>query len=138
MEIIGTSVIAVGTAATTVGTGAKAVGTSQNTANVVAHSQNDKTTLWKQGPEKDFYPGGKKYFTITNLYNQKVLTAVEGTPASLDIKGKPKHTNFPVKLFADSFKSLYRHCIRSITADSSLLNWFQVQILYKFLTIFTY
>ena len=114
MEIIGTSVIEIGTSVKAASTSAKAGGTSAKaggtsakaggtSTKVVARSPNDKTTLWKKGPEKDFYLGGKKYFTITNLYNQKVLTAVEGTNASLDIKGKPKHTNLPVKLFTYRF-----------------------------------
>ena len=89
---------------------------SRRKREVGGSTESDKTTLWKKGTEKvPFFKGGKKYFTITNLYNQKVLTAVEGTPASLEIKGKPKHTNLPVKLFTDSFKSLYRHCSQFIT-----------------------
>ena len=83
-------------------------------------TESDTTTLWKKGPLKDpFFTGGNKYFTITNLYNQKVLTAVDGTPASLEIKGKPKHTNLPVKLFAGFFKS--RHCSRLIASTYSNL-----------------
>ena len=114
MGIIGTSVIEVGTSANAAGNSPKVRANSpkvKSTSPKVtdsSHSQNDKTALWKKGPEKVFY--NTTYFTITNLYNQKVLTAVEGTPASLDIKGKPKHTNLPVKVFADSSKSLYRHC----------------------------
>ena len=87
MGIMGTSVIEVGTPTQPADNSAKGRVTRS------VSSESDKTTLWKKGPEKEpFYQGDKKkYFTITNLYNQKVLTAVEGT-ASLEIKGKPKHT----------------------------------------------
>ena len=102
MEIIGTSIKPVGQHSTN--------SNSQNGKSKDDKSKDDNTQLWKKGPTKQFLKNGKagnEYFTITNLYNQKVLTAVEGPPASLEIKGKPKHTNLPVKLFADSFKSLY-------------------------------
>ena len=146
MEIIGTSVKEVGTSANAVATTVepavttiqpevtsvqpkvtsvqpevKPAGSRRKRSNQGEPStESDTTTLWKKGPLKDpFFTKGNKYFTITNLYNQKVLTAVEGTPASLEIKGKPKHTNLPVKLFAGFFKS--RHCSRLIASTYSNL-----------------
>ena len=82
----GTNIMAI------IGTSVKPVAKLSTNAN--DKSQDDKTQLWKKGPTKTFLPNGKEYFTITNLYDRKVLTAVEGPPASLEIKGKPKQTHY--------------------------------------------
>merc|ERR1711935_540436 len=79
MEIIGTSIKPVGQHSTD--------SNSQNGKSKDDKSKDDNTQLWKKGPTKQFLKNGKagnEYFTITNLYNQKVLTAVEGPPASLE------------------------------------------------------
>ena len=59
--------------------------------------KHDNTQLWKKGPTKKFLQNGaagKEYFTLTNLYDKMVLTAVEGPPASLEIKSKPNETRY--------------------------------------------
>ena len=66
------------------------IGTSVKPVAKLSTNANDNTQLWKKGPTKKFLPNGKEYFTITNLYDRKVLTAVEGPPASLEIKGKSR------------------------------------------------
>ena len=127
MGIIGTSIQPVGQHST-----------NSNTQN--GKSKDDNTQLWKKGPTKKFLQNGKagnEYFTITNLYNQKVLTAVEGPPASLEIKGKPKETHYSSCQMIYSFLQISIKSVvpLSLFADFNTLYSFQMQILYKFLTL---
>ena len=148
MDIIGTSVKPVVKAGTPAGTKADTqAGTlaGKQGGKLVKRSTNlppkyDNTQLWKKGPTKKFLQNGaagKEYFTLTNLYDKMVLTAVEGPPASLEIKSKPNETRYSTCQIICRFLQISIKSVAPLSLSSyfNMLYSFQMQILYTLLTL---